>query len=175
MEYKIITNLSPDRWAEHKALRLEAVRAVPQAFGASPHETQEKDEQFWRSRLERSLVNDRDYWVFAESGGRLVGLMGAQADKAEKLRHNASVTSVYVSESYRGKGIAHELMKALLAKIAEDARITRCDLMVVTTQAAAIALYEKNGFSTVGTSHNNMCVDGNYYDEYVMEKMLKPL
>ena len=142
-EIKIITDLSPDRWAENKALRLDAVTRVPQAFGSSPDEVLKKEESFWRSRLLKSLKNDRQYWVFAEGKGELIGFMGASAEETRKLRHIASVSSVYVKEVYRGQGIATRLMEALLKKVAEDPLITRYDLMVVTTQTAEIALYTK--------------------------------
>lgn len=168
----IITNLSADRWEEYQKLRIKAVTDTPQAFLATVDEETNKPEEVWRKRLQDSLDVNGQFLVFAEDHGELVGLMGAFREENVKVCHTATVVSVYVDPLYRGQGISSLLMEALLGMISRDTKIIRLELMVVTTQEAAIALYKKSGFEMIGMVHKEVYVDGVYYDEYIMEKML---
>lgn len=168
----IITDLPVERWEEYKNLRIEATTKVRQAFGTSAEEEKLKSDDNWKERLRNSLANTKYFFVFAEDNGTLIGMVGAHTEDLIKSGHNATLTSVYVKEDYRGQGIATKLIDALLEKIKKNPKITRLDLMVVTTQEPAIALYKKFGFEIVGTVHKEVCVDGVYYDDHIMEKLL---
>lgn len=168
----IITNLSADRWEEYQKLRIKAVTDVPQAFLATVDEETNKPEEVWRKRLQDSLDVNGQFLVFAEDDGELIGLMGAFVEDNIKVQHTATVVSVYVNPLYRGQGISSLLMKGLIDMVSQDTKIIRLELMVVTTQESAIALYKRFGFEMIGTVHKEVCVDGVYYDEHIMEKML---
>ena len=49
----------------------------------------------------------------------------------------------------------------------------RLELTVRTFNAAGIALYEKVGFERVGHLHRVALIDGELYDEYQYERMLR--
>ncbi len=169
---KIITDLPSSRWQEYRDLRIRAVTNVPYAFGTTAEEELSKSEDRWKKRLEGTGEDRKDYAVFAEEDGNLVGTMGAYRERLGKVKHSATVVGVYIDEKYRGQGISSLLMDALIKKISEDTTVIRLELMVVTTQEAAIALYKKFGFEIVGTVHKEVFFDGTYYDEYIMEKFL---
>lgn len=171
-DIKIISDLPVERWQEYKALRLHALLEAPQSFLKSFDEESQKTDIEWQELLKESLEGKSRFFVFAESDGVLIGMMGAFVDTHEKVKHIATIVSVYIEPAFQGKGISSVLMKELLQNIQKNSSITRLDLMVVTTQESAIALYKKFGFETVGTVHKEMFVNGQYYDEHIMEKLL---
>jgi hypothetical protein len=68
-----ILRLPPHRWQDDRDLRLEALCKDPQVFGASCEDNARKPEAYWCGRLE-----DTSGWLlFAQSEGRLVGMIGA--------------------------------------------------------------------------------------------------
>ena len=51
--------------------------------------------------------------------------------------------------------------------------IVRIDLNVNTQNNNAVSLYKKLGFEIVGTLHKEIFVNGEYFDEYDMEKFIR--
>ena len=79
--------------------------------------------------------------------------------------------SVYVAREWRGKGIGGHLLRALDAR----ARATGYHKLVLAGfpfNAAAVRLYQRHGFMTVGTYHEQGLLDGRWVDVVVMEKLL---
>jgi GNAT superfamily N-acetyltransferase len=81
--------------------------------------------------------------IFAEQGGRLIGMIGAFRDKAQVSAH---IVSVYVSKAARGKGVGRALMQAILAEVGKVECIHTATLGVNQEQTAAVALYRRFGF-----------------------------
>jgi RimJ/RimL family protein N-acetyltransferase len=55
----------------------------------------------------------------------------------------------------------------------EDQGIAKIKLAVNSEQQAAIKLYKKFGFEIVGKLEKELFVDGQYYDELMMERHLR--
>lgn len=80
------------------------------------------------------------------------------------------IINVAVKPEYRGQGIAHQLMQALLAE-GEKHGVSRFFLEVRVSNTPAIRLYEKNAFIIQG-------IRKNFYqapkeDAYVMNRILE--
>ena len=170
-EVRIVT-LDPERWAEFRELRLQALRGDPTAFGSSYEESVEEPEAFWRGRLEDAQRKVENITLFAEADGRLVGMMGMFRRFRIKTKHVATVFGVYVDPAARGRGIARQLMQALLDEIACLPEIVKLELTVNTENPVALRLYRHFGFEIVGTVHLGLKIGERYYDEYLMEKLL---
>ena len=170
-EVRIVT-LDPERWAEFRELRLQALRGDPTAFGSSYEESVEEPEAFWRGRLEDAQRKVENVTLFAEVDGRLVGMMGMFRRFRIKTKHVATVFGVYVDPAARGRGIARQLMQALLDEIARLPEIVKLELTVNTENPVALRLYRHFGFEIVGTVHLGLKIGERYYDEYLMEKLL---
>lgn len=168
-----IIKLPPERWEEYKNLRLEALKNEPTAFAASYEEKASKEDEYWQNQLKKFQDADEDSMWFAEVSDKLVGLTGWYRSNTEKLRHSASVYAVYVNPKYRGKGIAKELIKKVLEEVESKPEIVKIDLNVNTKNEAATNLYKKLGFEIVGTLHKEIYVNGEYFDEYEMEKIVR--
>jgi phosphinothricin acetyltransferase len=79
--------------------------------------------------------------------------------------------SVYVSRDHRGQGVG----SALLTALEERARSLGFHKMVLGAfpwNTAGMRLYERRGFRTVGTYHEQGQLDGRWVDVVVMEKIL---
>jgi len=170
-EVRIIT-LDVERWAEYRALRLQGLRGDPASFGSSYEENVDQPEAFWRGRLEDAQRKVENITLFAEIDGQLVGMMGIYRPDRIKTRHVGTVYGVYVDPVARGRGIARQLMQALLDEVHMIPEIEKLELTVNTENSAALALYRRFGFEVIGTFQRSLKIGDRYYDEYLMEKLL---
>lgn len=165
-----ILSLPPERWRDAKALRLEALQVEAQAFASGYAEEAAFADEVWRARLQSAVARDGNLTYFAENAGALVGMAGATWSQRAKLRHAASVYSVYVSPARRGHGIASALMRTLLDELVDGLGFEKVSLTVNCDCLAAIHLYEKLGFEIVGTARRQLKIAGRYYDMHFMER-----
>ena len=164
-----IVQLEPDTWHDYKALRLEALHTEPQAFGSKYADNVQHPDSFWRRRLEEAAVGQISWLLFAKSGDRLVGMIGAYvADDSPAV---AEIISTYVKPDFRRQGIARALMAALLSAIRKHGTVRIARLIVNVDQKFALQLYQHFEFEIIETVNNRMG-DGQFYDGYLMEKSL---
>lgn len=161
-----LIQITPDRWQEYKAIRLQALENNPLAFDSSPDE-ENFSEGVWKEKLEEA----NDFKVFVEDNGKLVAKMEVEWDSRKKVRHNAEVYGVYIDPAYRGKGLGIMLMNEV-ERLAKEHGIMRLWLDVVVTQEPAMALYRKLGFREIGKTEQSIKVDGQYHDKLLMEKLI---
>ena len=106
----------------------------------------------------------------AENDGDLVGYLFAIGGNTKRTQHSTYIV-IGILERYRGKGIGTALFQQL-EEWAKKSRISRLELTVVTKNEAGVALYRKSGFEIDGTKRNSLMIDGTFYDEYYMSKLL---
>lgn len=94
------------------------------------------------------LRNLWSYWLVALEGDQVVGYIGSQSSIDE-----ADVMNVAVHPGFRRQGIAEALMQALVAEL-KNRSIHALMLEVRASNAPAISLYEKLGFTQVGCRRN---------------------
>lgn len=167
-----IISLPPSRWREAKSLRLEALQQEPTAFISSCKEESAFADEIWINRVTVAFVRDDNIALYAESAGKLLGMVGAVWSNRRKHRHVAEVYSFYVSPAMRGQGLGTKLMTALLDELAAQPMIEKVRLMVTTSHEAAIRLYQRMGFEIVGRAARELKVNGRDYDLYYMERRL---
>ena len=110
------------------------------------------------------LSNPLSYWLVALDGENVAGYIGSQSVMGE-----SDMMNVAVSPDYRRCGIGEALVNTLCADLKAQGN-TSLTLEVRASNAPAIALYEKLGFSQVGRRPN-------YYhnpkeDALILRKML---
>jgi ribosomal protein S18 acetylase RimI-like enzyme len=148
MEPVEIVRLDPDEWKAYKALRLESLQNAPQAYGSTYDSNLARSETFWRDRLVEALIGERGWLLFARIDGQLVGMVGAhRTDEAAVVE----IISTYVAPAYRGRGVAHTLMDAMLETLTRTGQFKHATLGVNQQQVAAVRLYERCGFEYVRT------------------------
>lgn len=99
----------------------------------------------WSENSVRSeLDNPLSFWIVAVDGQQLAGYVGSQSVLGE-----ADMMNLAVDPAYRRRGIAEKLVETLISGL--KAREVHClTLEVRASNTAAITLYEKLGFGSVG-------------------------
>ena len=156
-----------------RALRLEALKAHPDAFGADYAESEARPLEHWQARA-RPDQTGMQFTFVAESDNMLIGMAGIYRSGDLKSRHSSSIWGVYVREAWRGRRIADALVMACVdwAQSQGDIRIVK--LCVVTTNVAAVRCYVRCGFAMYGIEPEAIVWNGVYYDELLMARRINP-
>ena len=94
------------------------------------------------------LTNPLSYWLVAVEGETGAGYVGAQT-----VLEETDMMNIAVHPDYRRQGLAERLVDSLVAGLQEKG--SRClTLEVRQSNAPAIGLYEKKGFSQIGLRKN---------------------
>lgn len=97
---------------------------------------------------------------------KLQGIVGVAHNDGPKMRHIASIWGMYVCPGARGTGLSRLLVKAELQDAQEHCRSVR--LSVVSTNQAAIHLYQSLGFVSWALDTEALYMGGKFYDEVLM-------
>ncbi len=161
-----IRPIRADDIAAFKALRLEALRAHPEAFGSDYHESLNAPESMWQERIQTSLDNAGRIFL-ANTGDELAGMTGVLREKGAKVNHSAFIWGVYVRSAYRSRGLGERLIRAAIEWCGE-ATLRSVRLTVVTTNLSAIRCYQRCGFIETGVQPEVIRVGETYHDELLM-------
>jgi RimJ/RimL family protein N-acetyltransferase len=112
------------------------------------------------------------YLIGAWEDDVLVGSIRFARFEAPNERHRGLIAGFYVESQFRRRGIARALLAELLAHARRDGELRRLELSVVTTQSAALSLYESAGFRKCGTLREAFAKNGQFFDESLMELSL---
>jgi RimJ/RimL family protein N-acetyltransferase len=150
-----------------KALRLEALRDCPEAFGSDYEENLKQPDSFWEERLGKAARHKDQTIVLADAGGELAGMVGVVRNSGAKCRHAAGIWGVFVRPKYRGRKLPARMIEAVMRWCRERGiRIVR--LTVNSENQVAIRCYEKCGFAVSGRSLEEIRVGERYFDELMM-------
>lgn len=95
-----------------------------------------------------SLQSPDTLYLIARVGGRIAGYCGFLQSFDE-----ADITNVAVAPDFRGRGIGTRMLRELMAR-GRERGVSRYTLEVRQSNEAAIRLYRKLGFSSVGIRKN---------------------
>ncbi|MBM7095125.1 GNAT family N-acetyltransferase [Bacillus sp. H-16] len=108
--------------------------------------------------------------LVAEDAGTLEGYLFAIGGSARRTKHAAYLV-IGILKAYRGQGVGTRLFQEV-EKWARDNHVSRLELTAVTENEAGVALYKKSGFKVEGMKRQTLFINGEYFDEYVMGKVL---
>ncbi|MDO5642566.1 MAG: GNAT family N-acetyltransferase [Paracoccus sp. (in: a-proteobacteria)] len=157
--------LTPDRAAEWRDIRLDALRNAPEAFGSAIDDWEGRPLADFAARLAACEI-----WAAGPEPGRPRAVAGWEAGISPAEPDLGWVTSVYVAPCARGRGLADAIF-ARLAERAARAGMTRLGLHVGQRNAPAQALYGRAGFMATGAPP--MLNDRGFW-EIEMRRMLRP-
>ncbi|REF37074.1 GNAT family N-acetyltransferase [Thermasporomyces composti] len=133
--------LGPDDWRELRAVRLEALRESPWAFGSTYARESAFTEADWRRRLSAGGATFLAYRD--DDPATAVGISGGFFE--ESTPDTAELVSMWVRPEARGSGVADALVRAVLDwAVARGA--ARVHLWVTATNERARRFYERLGF-----------------------------
>lgn len=161
-----IRRLSASDAGEYRELRLYGLRAHPEAFGASWAEEAVQPLAWFEERIAGNVI-------FGGKTGdttAIQGVIGFHASNGVKQRHKGVLWGMFVQPEARGTGLG----PALVARVLEHAKQTveEVRLTVVSTNTAAVRLYERAGFERYGLERRALKVGDCYHDEVLMALIL---
>ena len=157
--------LTPDRAEEWRAIRMEALRTAPEAFGSSFDDWDGRPLEDFAQRL-----TGCEMWAAGPAPGRPQAVASWEADISPAEPDLGWVTSVYVAPGARGRGLGDAIFARLMERAAL-AGMTRMGLHVGQHNAPAQALYSRAGFVPTG-GPPMLNERGNW--EIEMRRMLRP-
>ncbi len=167
-----IHNLPVERWEEYKDLYVTAVKNEPLAFSETYEEILKSEDKEWKEELQDAL-DRQSVMVFAECEGKLIGMYSGSFHKREKLKHNAFLASLFVSEEFRWLGVGKMLIQKIVELILKNSVIKNVHCEIIQTQVASIAVHKKLGFEITGEIKDLIFVNGKYISEYWLEKQIR--
>jgi len=151
--------VGPDSWARVRAIRLDALSANPEAFGATHESESEIPESQWRDRL--TSLN----FVIAADASIDLGIMSVETHEGD-FGTTCWIGGCWVRPDARGNGV----MRALIDFIDQqsETRPWGCQgLGVWTDNYSAIATYERLGFVEMGDLQESTRQPGKFYQRMV--------
>ena len=104
-------------------------------------------------------------------GGRINGelacMFSLSCHPRRRLAHTGEI-ALSVRKKYWHIGVGSAIMEALI-ELAKEASLKNVELGVYADNERAIALYRRFGFEEIGRHRGKMYVDGEYYDEILMD------
>lgn len=152
-----IRRLRLDDANSFRAIRLEAVKANPEALGSTFEFEDKLDVAWFAGRLENSHV------MGAFRDGELVGTAGFAIQQGQKNAHKGRLWGMYVQPSSRNLGVGRLLVSAVLDVARENVELIQ--LSVVKENRPARRLYESLGFLEFGMEPKASKLGEKYYDE----------
>jgi len=159
-----IRQLTPADAADYRAIRLAALRGVPEAFGFTYEAEVDRPMEAFAQRLATTVV------LGAYDGASIVGMVGFKQQTGAKDAHKGFVWGFYVAPEVRGRGVGVALVDAVVA--AATGVVEQITLSVVRTNVAAVALYARCGFETYGVEPRALKSANGYDDEVLMVRFL---
>jgi L-amino acid N-acyltransferase YncA/DNA-binding transcriptional ArsR family regulator len=106
-----------------------------------------------------------------DSAGAALGWCSLNRFNPRAAYDHVADISVFVARESRGRGVGDAMLTALEAR-ARAIGYHKMVLAAFPTNAPGMRLYQRHGFVTVGTYHEQGLLDGRWVDVVVMEKLL---
>jgi ribosomal protein S18 acetylase RimI-like enzyme len=142
----VLHPITPEIASSYKAVRLRALSDSPSAFGSTYLWESQFSEEDWSGRA-ANLCSERGMGYLAFDHGEYCGIAGCFLHEQDPLR--ADLVSMWVAPEYRRAGVGRLLVEAILAW-AGGKGVRTMQLMVTSSNHAAMEFYKRNGFSMTG-------------------------
>ncbi len=162
-----ISLLAPADAVLYRAIRLDALRCNPEAFGSTFEAENAQPLSWFSDRLGGSEV------FGAFHGSDLIGIAGLLIGKSPKEAHKGLLRGMYVRPGSRRTGVGRRLVE-IIVEVARRRGLELIQLSVVSDNEPARRLYAGLGFLEYGIEKNALKQEGHYYDEVLMVKDLTP-
>lgn len=152
---------------KYKSVRLELLLKEPNSFGSSFEEENNFEESMWNNRLTKKNITG--FGAFSDED--LVAIVLAVLNPRKKIKHIATLNSMYVKPAYRKLGIGEDLIKRAVSYL-KTQHVEIINLSVASENIKAINLYQKLGFNIYGEEKKAIKLNDDYIDLYLMTKII---
>lgn len=144
--------------------------------GESDNLTFGKDEVTLTIEEEREFVNSSNnapntFMLLGIIDNNIVSLSRISGSDRKRTSHNGEL-AISVRKDYWNMGVGSYVIKELLRFVREHSTIRNITLGVKAENSAALKLYEKFGFKKIGVHKNYFNINGDFYDEIIMDLYL---
>lgn len=154
-----------------RTLRLEALIKHPEVFTSDYSTNEAQTAEMWGERIANGIAQNQGATFIASAGEDLIAMCGVTCGPSSKTRHSGMIWGVYVKEEWRGLHIAEAMIHACL-KWGREQEMVLLKLGVLTVNTSAIRCYSRCGFSLFGIEPKAVFVNGVFYDEILMSRLL---
>ncbi|WP_144124452.1 GNAT family N-acetyltransferase [Catellatospora sichuanensis] len=147
----VVRRTEPGEWRRLRALRLEALRDSPTAFGTTHADAAALADEVWRQQAEQNATSPTSaMFIAATQDGRWVGMAGSAP--VDEVPGTACIHGVYVAPAHRGgsAGLASRLMDAAIRWTRDNTDASWLTLGVHEDNQRAQAFYRRIGFAETG-------------------------
>lgn len=134
-------------------------------FGKNEFRLNEEQEA---EHIERVNNDPNSIMIVATVEDKLVSIALLRSPERKRIAH-VSEFSISVKKEYWNLGIGSYVMEQLINFAKQNETIKVVSLGVRSDNENAIKLYEKFGFKKIGTHKNYFNIDGDFYDEILMD------
>ena len=124
-------------------------------------------EEYEAKILEASYAEPRGGMHFGRINGEMACMFSLSCHPRRRLAHTGEI-ALSVRKKYWHIGVGSAIMETLI-ELAKEASLKNVELGVYADNERAIALYKRFGFEEIGRHRGRFCVDGEYYDEILMD------
>lgn len=117
--------------------------------------------------LEAAYVEPRGGMHFGKINREIACMFSLSCHPRRRLAHTGEI-ALSVRRKYWHIGVGSAIMETLI-ELAKEASLKNIELSVHAENERAIALYRRFGFEEIGRHRGKMYVDGEYYDEILMD------
>lgn len=160
-----IRELKASEFDIFKSIRLELLDNNPSYFGSDYDSESKFPDQTWKDRLTKDTV--KTYGIFSNTD--LCGICVLVFSPRNKMKHVATLNSMYIRPEFQRKGLAKKLIEKILEDLS-SMEIKRLNLSVVSENNKAISMYENLGFVTYGLEPETIKFNNKYFDLILMTK-----
>lgn len=125
-----------------------------------------------RAHIENINKDTNCLMILGTIDNKIVSVAQISAPNRKRIEHNSEI-AISVKKEYWGIGVGSAMMKELIQFAKEHISIKNISLGVRSINHNAIKLYEKYGFQKIGVHKHYFNVNGNYYDEILMDLQVK--
>ena len=147
-----------------KRLRMQALTQEPLAFAMDVTQAAEWSDVQWAQMASRNSEGVQTI-VIAHIADELVGMVGCHIDASPKMAHCGMVWGMYVVSAYRNRGIARQLLQAVINH-GRAHHLQMLKLSVTTSQISALHGYLRAGFVQYAHEPALLYVDGTAIDAF---------
>lgn len=141
-----LERIRPENVALFRAVRLEALRDRPSAFGSTFENESQLNDEAWLARASQH-TGERSIGYLAVDGAAGCGIAVGFLDEDDTSQ--AHLVSMWVAPLRRRHGIGRSLVTAIVDWAGERGA-TQLNLMVTSSNDSAIRFYEQLGFRMTG-------------------------
>ncbi|HZH63072.1 MAG TPA: GNAT family N-acetyltransferase [Metabacillus sp.] len=154
----IIQNLKSEHWDQVKEIYLDGI--------ATGNATFQMEAPMWEEWDECHTANCR---LIATIDNHVVGWSALSPVSGRCVYAGVAELSIYVHSHYKGNGIGHTLLQALI-KISEENGYWTLQAGIFPENSASLALHKKNGFREVGIRERIGKMNGVWRDVVLLER-----